>query len=93
MSAQFGLGAALSVTTGKVCAPLAEIQPLIEYLLDQPVLTHEIGRALPEAREVLLKYYPSLAATCMPHGLRTEEAVQNWLDLLVQAGLPSKITL
>jgi hypothetical protein len=93
MTKTFSLGAALSVTTTKGLAEIDEIQLLVEHLLDRPVLTHELGPALLDARLVLLKQWPWLRAISMPNGTRTKEAVTAWLALLVEAGLPATLTV
>lgn len=94
MSAQFGLGAVLSVSTGKGCATEAEIHTLLEHLLNEPV-SWPFGAvpALVRGQVVLLARLPWLAAIELPGHIHSAADVYRWLDLLVQAGLPPTITL
>lgn len=76
---EFGLGAVLSVTTGRLLAPFAEMHELIEYMAGGGVWTHQLPRVADECAPALLAQHPRLRQVVVPEDLAGEEACGAWL--------------
>ena len=55
------LGAVLSITTGKLVAPLDEVYELQDFLVGRPLMTHERFQDAEPQIDYLLRLFPRLA--------------------------------
>lgn len=60
------LGAILSITTGKLLAPLDEFYGLQDFMVGRPLMTHERTTGWDRQTEALLRQFPRLAEVTVP---------------------------
>lgn len=76
---EFSLGAVLSVATGRLLAPSADMHDLIEYMAGGSVWTHQLPRVADECAPALLAQHPRLRDVTVPVELAGEQACLAWL--------------
>lgn len=76
---EFDLGAILTVATGIVLAPVADVHELLDYMTGDQLFTHQLPRAMGECAPELLRQHPDLAAVDVPE-FDGEASVLRWLD-------------
>ena len=79
MSRRFHLGTILTVTTGRLVAPFAELHEFLEYMAGEPVWTHQLPRVMEEAQPAILAQHPRLVDAIAPSGADGPEWVEGWL--------------
>lgn len=77
----FHLGDLLSITDGHLVSPehIAGVYKIVDFVTDQPHMTHQLPRAADEIRPWLLRQHPWLAQIQVPDGLDSETKVLTWL--------------
>jgi hypothetical protein len=75
---EFGLGAVLSVTTGRVLAPVADIHEVLDFLTGDKLFTHQLPRAMCEVAPVVRAAHPELAGIEAPD-FGNDGAVYSWV--------------
>jgi hypothetical protein len=79
---EFGLGTVLTVTTGRLLAPIGNVYDILGWMTGEDLFTHQLIRAADVCTPVLLKAFPWLADVEVPEegeGFDTEELVTGWL--------------
>ncbi len=76
---RFSLGAVLSVTTGRLLAPMAELYDLLNFMTGDNLMTHQLSRASDECAPVLLGRHPRLRDVVVPDELDGWEDVERWV--------------
>lgn len=76
----FHLGDILSVTTEKLVAPggIAAVHELLDYMVGEPLWTHQLPRANDECKPELLRQHPFLVEVTAPD-FADEAHVWRWL--------------
>lgn len=79
----FHIGDILSVTTGKLVSPagMGGIHGLLDFMTSEPLMTHQIPRAVDECAPSLREQFPDLAAAPVPEDFGgSEQSVLLWLS-------------
>lgn len=76
---RFPLGVVLSVTTGRLLAPFADLHELLDFMTGDRLMTHQLPRAVEECAPVLLARHPRLAAVSLPAEFSGAEDVHRWV--------------
>lgn len=76
---RFPLGVVLSVTTGRLLAPFAEVHELLDFMTGDTLMTHQLPRACEECAPMLLARHPRLADVKVPEEFTGEEDVRQWV--------------
>ena len=61
MKKTFGLGAILSITTGKLLCDIGGVYQILNYMTQDKLYTHQLPRATKECAPWLLRQHPQLA--------------------------------
>jgi hypothetical protein len=69
----------LSVITGTVLTPIAEIQTFLSFMTGDDIYTHQIPRALDACAPALRAQFPQWQDVKTPRDLHGWEAVHAWL--------------
>ena len=78
LTKQFHIGDILSITTDTLLAPsgMSGVYAILNFVTQDSIFTHQIPRAIQEAKPYILRQFPQLNGVTLPADLGGEEAVK-----------------
>lgn len=67
---------------GKLIVPVGRIHELLDWMTGEPLMTHQLPRAMDECEPSLRAQHPDLAAVIIPDGMNTWDAVKAYGEKL-----------